>query len=110
MLCSSFSYVETNIQGTLNILNLARDLNITRIIHTSTSETYGSAKYVPINESHPLSAHSPYAASKIGADQMAISFWKSFELPVTILRPFNTYGPRQSNRSSDSSNNHTNSK
>ncbi len=92
------SYVETNIQGTLNILNLARDLNITRIIHTSTSETYGSAKYVPINESHPLSAQSPYAASKIGADQMAISFWKSFELPVTILRPFNTYGPRQSNR------------
>ena len=92
------SYVETNIQGTLNILNLARELNISRLIHTSTSETYGTAQYVPINESHPLSAQSPYAASKIGADQMALSFWKSFELPITILRPFNTYGPRQSNR------------
>ncbi len=92
------SYVETNIQGTMNILNLARELNISRLIHTSTSETYGTAQYVPINESHPLSAQSPYAASKIGADQMALSFWKSFELPITVLRPFNTYGPRQSNR------------
>tara|TARA_Y100000746_G_C15439193_1_gene422090 strand:- start:576 stop:1568 length:993 start_codon:yes stop_codon:yes gene_type:complete len=92
------SYVETNINGTLNVLKAARDLDIPRIIHTSTSETYGSAQFVPINESHPLLAQSPYAASKIGADQMALSFWKSFSTPITILRPFNTYGPRQSNR------------
>lgn len=94
--CSS--YVDTNIHGTLNVLKLARDLGINRVIHTSTSETYGSAQFVPITEEHPLVAQSPYAASKIGADQMAISFWKSFSLPITILRPFNTYGPRQSNR------------
>ena len=92
------SYVDTNIHGTLNILQLARDLDVSRVIHTSTSETYGSAQFVPITENHPLIAQSPYAASKIGADQMAISYWKSFDLPVTILRPFNTYGPRQSNR------------
>lgn len=92
------SYVDTNIKGTLNVLQLARDLEINRVIHTSTSETYGSAQFVPITEDHPLVAQSPYAASKIGADQMAISFWKSFSLPITILRPFNTYGPRQSNR------------
>ena len=92
------SYIDTNIHGTLNILQLARDLDVSRVIHTSTSETYGSAQFVPITEDHPLVAQSPYAASKIGADQMAISFWKSFSLPVTILRPFNTYGPRQSNR------------
>jgi len=92
------SYVDTNIHGTLNVLQVALDLNISRVIHTSTSETYGSAQFVPITESHPLIAQSPYAASKIGADQMALSFWKTFELPVTILRPFNTYGPRQSNR------------
>lgn len=92
------SYIDTNIHGTLNVLQLALDLNISRVIHTSTSETYGSAQFVPITESHPLNAQSPYAASKIGADQMAISFWRSFELPVSILRPFNTYGPRQSNR------------
>ena len=92
------SYVDTNIHGTLNVLQVALDLNISRVIHTSTSETYGSAQFVPITESHPLTAQSPYAASKIGADQMAMSFWRSFELPVTILRPFNTYGPRQSNR------------
>ncbi len=95
---SPSSYVETNINGTLNILNAAKDLDIPRIIHTSTSETYGSAQFVPITELHPLAAQSPYAASKIGADQMALSFWKSFQLPITILRPFNTYGPRQSNR------------
>tara|TARA_Y100000739_G_C20566018_1_gene445420 strand:+ start:322 stop:1314 length:993 start_codon:yes stop_codon:yes gene_type:complete len=95
---SSSSYVDTNIKGTLNVLQLARDLGINRVIHTSTSETYGSAQFVPITEAHPLVAQSPYAASKIGADQMAISFWKSFSLPITILRPFNTYGPRQSNR------------
>ena len=73
-------------------------LNIRKLVHTSTSETYGTAQYVPITEDHPLVGQSPYSASKIGADQMAISFWKSFELPVTILRPFNTYGPRQSDR------------
>ena len=95
---SPSSYVDTNINGTLNILQLARDLDISRVVHTSTSETYGSARFVPITEDHPLAAQSPYAASKIGADQMALSFWRSFSLPVTILRPFNTYGPRQSNR------------
>ena len=95
---SPSSYVETNINGTLNILKLSRDYDIPRIIHTSTSETYGSAQFVPITESHPISAQSPYAASKIGADQMALSFHKSFSMPITILRPFNTYGPRQSNR------------
>ena len=92
------SYVETNINGTLNILNIAKEYDIGRVVHTSTSETYGSAQFVPINESHPLIAQSPYAASKIAADQMAISFWKSFSIPITIVRPFNTYGPRQSNR------------
>ena len=92
------SYIETNVQGTLNILQAARDLDINRVIHTSTSETYGTAQYVPINEEHPLIAQSPYAASKIGADQIALSYWHSFNTPVTILRPFNTYGPRQSSR------------
>ena len=76
----------------------ARDLDIRKLVHTSTSETYGTAQFVPITEDHPLIGQSPYSASKIGADQMAISYWKAFELPVTILRPFNTYGPRQSNR------------
>ncbi len=95
---SPSSYVDTNIKGTLNILQLARDLEISRVIHTSTSETYGTAQFVPITEDHPLIGQSPYAASKIGADQIALSFWHSFSLPVTILRPFNTYGPRQSNR------------
>ena len=92
------SYLDTNVYGTLNILQAARDLNIERIVHTSTSETYGSAQYVPIDEKHPLVGQSPYSASKIAADQLAISFWKSFQTPITILRPFNTYGPRQSNR------------
>ena len=92
------SYVDTNINGTLNILNAARDLGSSRIIHTSTSETYGTAQFVPINEDHPLVGQSPYAATKIGADQLALSFWRSFETPVTVLRPFNTYGPRQSSR------------
>ena len=92
------SYVDTNIHGTLNILEAAKELNISRVIHTSTSETYGSAQFVPITEDHPLVGQSPYSASKIGADQIALSYWKSFELPVSILRPFNTYGPRQSNR------------
>ncbi len=92
------SYVETNITGTLNVLNAAKYFGVTRFIHTSTSETYGTAQYVPIDEKHPLVGQSPYAASKIGADQLALSFWRSFSIPVTVLRPFNTYGPRQSDR------------
>jgi len=92
------SYVETNITGTLNICKAALDNNVSRVIHTSTSEVYGSAQYVPIDESHPLQAQSPYSASKIGADAMAMSFYNSFNLPLTIVRPFNTYGPRQSAR------------
>lgn len=92
------SYVETNVKGTLNILQASRSKDVSKFIQTSTSEVYGSAKYVPINESHPLSGQSPYAASKIGADQLALSFYSSFGLPVSIARPFNTYGPRQSNR------------
>ena len=92
------SYVETNISGTLNICKAALEQNVSRLIHTSTSEVYGTAQYVPIDEKHPLQAQSPYSASKIGADSMAISFFNSFNLPVTIARPFNTYGPRQSAR------------
>jgi NAD dependent epimerase/dehydratase len=92
------SYVETNITGTLNICKAALDHNVSRVIHTSTSEVYGTAQYVPINESHPLQAQSPYSASKIGADAMAMSYYNSFDLPITIARPFNTYGPRQSAR------------
>jgi len=92
------SYVDTNIKGTLNVLQAARELNCENIIITSTSETYGTAQYVPINESHPLNAQSPYAATKVAADQMALSFFRSFDLPVKIVRPFNTYGPRQSAR------------
>ena len=92
------SYVDTNIKGTQNILEAAKDLNIEKIIHTSTSEVYGSAKFIPITEEHPLQAQSPYSASKIGADQIAVSYHLSYKLPVTILRPFNTYGPRQSIR------------
>ena len=92
------SYVETNINGTLNVCQAAKELGNIRVIHTSTSEVYGSALYVPINESHPLQPQSPYSASKIGADAMAMSFYNSFNLPITIARPFNTYGPRQSAR------------
>lgn len=92
------SYVDTNIHGTLNVVQAARDLGVSRIIHTSTSETYGTAQFVPITEEHPLIGQSPYAASKIGADQIALSYWRSFETPVSVLRPFNTYGPRQSAR------------
>ena len=92
------SYIDTNINGTLNIVQAARELGIKRIIHTSTSETYGNAQYVPINEEHPLVGQSPYAASKIGADQIALSYWRSFNTPISVLRPFNTYGPRQSAR------------
>lgn len=92
------TYIDTNIKGTLNILQAARELSVSRIIHTSTSEVYGTASFVPITESHPLRGQSPYAASKIGADQLALSFYDSFQLPVAIVRPFNTYGPRQSAR------------
>jgi NAD dependent epimerase/dehydratase len=92
------SYVDTNITGTLNIVQAALENNVSRVIHTSTSEVYGTAQYVPIDEKHPLQPQSPYSASKIGADNMAMSFYNSFELPVTIARPFNTYGPRQSAR------------
>lgn len=92
------SYVDTNIKGTLNICQAARENGVNRVIHTSTSEVYGTARYVPIDENHPLQPQSPYSASKIGADQMALSFYLAFGLPVTIARPFNTYGPRQSAR------------
>ena len=92
------AYVDTNIKGTLNILQAARDLELEKIIHTSTSEVYGTAQYVPIDEKHPLQGQSPYSATKIGADQIALSFYRSFETPVAIARPFNTFGPRQSAR------------
>jgi NAD dependent epimerase/dehydratase len=92
------SYIDTNIHGTLNVVQAARDLGVERVVHTSTSETYGTAQFVPITEEHPLVGQSPYAASKIGADQIALSYWRSFETPVAVLRPFNTYGPRQSAR------------
>lgn len=92
------SYVDTNVKGTLNILQAARKCSVEQIIHTSTSEVYGTAQFVPITEEHPLVGQSPYSASKIAADQFAVSFHRSFDLPVTIIRPFNTYGPRQSAR------------
>jgi NAD dependent epimerase/dehydratase len=92
------SYVDTNIRGTLNICQAAKENRCERVIHTSTSEVYGTAQYVPMDEHHPLQPQSPYSASKIGADQMATSFYLAFKLPVTIARPFNTYGPRQSAR------------
>lgn len=92
------TYIDTNIKGTLNIVQAARDLGVAKVIHTSTSEVYGTARFVPITEDHPLQGQSPYSASKIGADQIAMSFFTSFGTPVTLLRPFNTYGPRQSAR------------
>jgi dTDP-glucose 4,6-dehydratase len=92
------TYIETNIKGTLNVLQAAKELGVKRLIHTSTSEVYGTAQFVPITENHRLNGQSPYAASKIGADQLAYSFFSSFNLPVSIIRPFNTYGPRQSAR------------
>ncbi|MGN5979569.1 NAD-dependent 4,6-dehydratase LegB [Finegoldia magna] len=92
------SYIDTNIKGTLNVLQAARDLNTSRVLITSTSEVYGTAKYVPIDEKHPFQGQSPYSATKIGADRLAESFYRSFDLPISIVRPFNTYGPRQSNR------------
>jgi dTDP-glucose 4,6-dehydratase len=95
---SPATYLETNINGTLNILQAARELGIERVIHTSTSEVYGTARFVPITEEHPLQGQSPYSATKIAADQLAYSYYASFGLPVVIIRPFNTYGPRQSAR------------
>ena len=92
------SYVDTNIKGTLNICQAALENNVKRVIHTSTSEVYGTAQYVPIDEKHPLQPQSPYSATKIAADAMAMSFYNTFDLPLTIARPFNTYGPRQSAR------------
>lgn len=92
------SYVQTNVEGTLNVLQTARDLNITHVVHTSTSEVYGTARYAPIDEQHPLQGQSPYSASKIGADKMAEAYHLSFGLPVVTVRPFNTFGPRQSAR------------
>ena len=92
------TYIDTIIKGTLNVLQAARELDIERVIHTSTSEVYGTARYVPIDEKHALQGQSPYSASKIGADQLAFSFYTSFDLPVVTVRPFNTYGPRQSAR------------
>jgi NAD dependent epimerase/dehydratase len=92
------TYVDTNIKGTLNVVQAARELDVEKVIHTSTSEVYGTARFVPITEDHPLQGQSPYSASKIGADQIAMSFHTSFKTPVVIVRPFNTYGPRQSAR------------
>ena len=92
------AYVDTNVRGTLNVLQAARELGVARVVHTSTSEVYGTARHVPIDEEHPLQGQSPYSATKIGADQMALAFHRSFGTPVTVLRPFNTYGPRQSAR------------
>ncbi len=92
------TYVDTNVKGTLNIVQAAREIGVERVVHTSTSEVYGTARFVPITEDHPLQPQSPYSASKIGADQIALSFFHSFETPVAVCRPFNTYGPRQSAR------------
>jgi NAD dependent epimerase/dehydratase len=92
------SYIDTNVKGTLNIVQAAKDLGVERVLVTSTSEVYGTAQYIPIDENHPRQPQSPYSASKIGADAIADSFFRSFELPLTIVRPFNTYGPRQSAR------------
>lgn len=92
------TYIDTNVKGTLNIVQAARELGVARVVQTSTSEVYGTACFVPISEEHPLQPQSPYSASKIGADQIALSFWHAFGTPVTIARPFNTYGPRQSAR------------
>lgn len=92
------TYVDTNVKGTLNVLQAARELGVRRVVHTSTSEVYGTARFVPISEAHPLQGQSPYSATKIAADQLAYSFFASFGLPIVIARPFNTYGPRQSAR------------
>ena len=92
------TYIDTSVKGTLNIVQAARELGVQKVVHTSTSEVYGTARFVPITEEHPLHGQSPYSASKIGADQIAMSFYESFDTPVSIIRPFNTYGPRQSAR------------
>jgi len=92
------TYVDTNVKGTLNVLQAARELEVEKVVHTSTSEVYGTAQFVPITEAHPLQGQSPYSATKIAADQLAYSFYNSFDLPVATIRPFNTYGPRQSAR------------
>lgn len=92
------TYVDTNVKGTLNVMQAAREIGVGKVVHTSTSEVYGTARFVPITEEHPLQGQSPYSASKIGADQMALSFYSSFDTPVVVIRPFNTYGPRQSAR------------
>jgi NAD dependent epimerase/dehydratase len=92
------SYLDTNVRGTMNVLQAARDLEVERVVHTSTSEVYGTARFVPITEDHPLQGQSPYSASKIAADQMATAYFSSYQVPVAIMRPFNTYGPRQSAR------------
>ena len=90
--------METNVNGTLNVVQAARELGVKKVVHTSTSEVYGTAQFIPITEEHPLQGQSPYSASKIGADQIALSFYRSFDTPVAVIRPFNTYGPRQSAR------------
>jgi len=95
---SPLAYLKTNVEGTYNVLESSKHLNTEQIIITSTSEVYGSAKYIPIDEKHPFSAQSPYSASKISADHLALSYWNSFKLPIKIIRPFNIYGPRQSSR------------
>jgi len=95
---SPLAYIKTNIEGTYNVLQAARELNTQKVIHTSTSEIYGTAQYVPIDEKHPVNPQSPYAATKSGADQLALTFHRSFGLPVSLIRPFNTFGPRQSAR------------
>ena len=95
---SPMAYVRTNVEGTTNVLEACREYDVEKIVHTSTSETYGTALYVPIDENHPMQGQSPYSASKIGADKMAESYYKSFNMPIATLRPFNTYGPRQSAR------------
>lgn len=92
------AYVDTNVRGTLNVVQAARDLGVDKVVHTSTSEVYGTAQFVPITEEHPLQGQSPYSATKIGADQIALSFHRSFDTPVAVVRPFNTFGPRQSAR------------
>jgi len=92
------AYVETNVRGTLNVVQAARDLGLSKVVHTSTSEVYGTARFVPITEDHPLQGQSPYSATKIGADHIALSYHAAFETPVAVIRPFNTYGPRQSAR------------
>jgi dTDP-glucose 4,6-dehydratase len=95
---SPATYVDTNVKGTLNVVQAARELEVQKVVHTSTSEVYGTAQFVPITEEHPLQGQSPYSASKIGADQIALSFYHAFDTPVSVIRPFNTYGPRQSAR------------